>query len=163
MKKCSQCSAQKHLRYGRELPFPTALTGLSSPAAKALSPIKSMISSGLPVFGTCAGLILLAKKTGDGAVYLDAMDIKAERNAYGRQLGSFRTKAVFDGIGEIEEVFIRAPYISEVWGDAKILSSVDGRIVAARQGKLLVTAFHPELTSDTRVHGCFLDMIRGDR
>jgi 5'-phosphate synthase pdxT subunit len=128
-----------------------------------LSPIKSMISSGLPVFGTCAGLILLAKKTGDGAVYLDAMDIKAERNAYGRQLGSFRTKAVFDGIGEIEEVFIRAPYISEVWGDAKILSSVDGRIVAARQGKLLVTAFHPELTSDTRVHGCFLDMIRGDR
>ena len=127
-----------------------------------LTPIKSMISSGLPVFGTCAGLILLAKKTGDGAVYLDAMDIKAERNAYGRQLGSFRTKAVFDGIGEIEEVFIRAPYISEVWGDAKILSSVDGRIVAARQGKLLVTAFHPELTSDTRVHGCFLDMIRGD-
>lgn len=129
-----------------------------------LSPIKSMISSGLPVFGTCAGLILLAKKTCDGAVYLDAMDIKSRTECLRQDSSaSFRTKAVFDGIGEIEEVFIRAPYISEVWGDAKILSSVDGRIVAARQGKMLVTAFHPELTSDTRVHGCFLDMIRGDR
>lgn len=128
-----------------------------------LSPLCSMTAAGLPVFGTCAGLILLAKKTSDGAVYLDAMDIAAERNAYGRQLGSFHTKADFSGIGLIDEVFIRAPYISEVWGDTEVLSTVDGRIVAARQGKMLATAFHPELTSDNRVHGYFLDMIRGTK
>ena len=126
--------------------------------------LKERIANGLPVLATCAGLILLASHiSNDDNVYFGTLPVTVKRNAYGRQLGSFRTKAVFDGIGEIEEVFIRAPYISEVWGDAKILSSVDGRIVAARQGKLLVTAFHPELTSDTRVHGCFLDMIRGDR
>ena len=123
-----------------------------------LSPIKSMISSGLPVFGTCAGLILLAKKTGDGAIYLDAMDIKAERNAYGRQLGSFYTEAEFKGIGRIPMTFIRAPYIDSVSDNVEVLATVDGRITAARQGNQFVTSFHPELNEDLSVHRYFLRM-----
>ena len=87
------------------------------------------------------------------------MDLTAKRNAYGRQLGSFSTEEEFQGIGRIPMTFIRAPYISSADG-AEILATVDGKAVAARQDNMLVTAFHPELTSDTRVHGYFLDMVR---
>ena len=115
-------------------------------------PIKKAIEEGLPVFGTCAGLILLDKQ------HLGTMNIKAKRNAYGRQLGSFSTTSGFKGIGEIPMTFIRAPYIESVGEGVDILSEVDGRIVAARQGKQLVTAFHPELDTDIRVHEYFLSL-----
>ncbi|MGN0558906.1 MAG: pyridoxal 5'-phosphate synthase glutaminase subunit PdxT [Acutalibacteraceae bacterium] len=123
--------------------------------------IKEKIESGIPVFGTCAGLILLAKKIdNDSVTHLATMDITAQRNAYGRQLGSFFTKADFGDERDVPMTFIRAPYIKSVDGDTVVLSEVDGKIVAARQGNQLVTAFHPELNDDTRIHRYFLDMIK---
>lgn len=125
-----------------------------------MAPLRGMISSGLPVFGTCAGLILLAKEIEGGeAPHIAAMDITAKRNAYGRQLGSFSHIGDFKGIGKIPMTFIRAPYISRSDG-AEILAEVSGKAVAARQDNMLVTAFHPELTSDTSVHSYFLDIVR---
>lgn len=126
-------------------------------------PLKNLILSGLPVFGTCAGLLLLAKKIqNDSRIHFATMDITAVRNAYGRQLGSFYTIDDFDGIGKIPMTFIRAPYIKEVYGDAKPLATVDGHIVAARQNNQLVTAFHPELNGDLSVHKFFVDMIKNE-
>ena len=122
--------------------------------------IKGLITDGLPVFGTCAGLILLAKKTeNDSRTHLAVMDITAVRNAYGRQLGSFYTEEQFGEIGKIPMTFIRAPYISEVGAGVQILARVGGNIVAARQGNRLVTAFHPELNKDVRVHKFFVENI----
>ena len=123
-------------------------------------PIRQAISTGLPVFGTCAGLLLLAKEiASDSRVHLATMDICAVRNAYGRQLGSFDTQAAFAGIGVIPMTFIRAPYIGSVWADTQVLAEVDDKIVAARQGNQLATAFHPELTRDLRVHEYFVRMV----
>lgn len=125
-----------------------------------MEPVRDLIISGLPVFGTCAGLILLAKDIEGGeAPHLAVMDITAKRNAYGRQLGSFSYNGEFKGIGIIPMTFIRAPYISRSSG-AEILAEVNGKAVAARQRNMLVTAFHPELTDDTSVHGYFLDMVQ---
>lgn len=124
-----------------------------------MEPLREMIIGGLPVFGTCAGLILLAKSIDGGETpHIAAMDITAKRNAYGRQLGSFTANGVFKGLGSVPMTFIRAPYISGTQG-AEILAEVDGKSVAARQGNMLVTAFHPELTDDTSVHGYFLDIV----
>ncbi len=123
--------------------------------------IKALINGGLPVFGTCAGLLLLAKCIeNDEHVYLGTMDITAVRNAYGRQLGSFSAAAGFGDMGEVPMTFIRAPYISGVGDGVEILSEVGGRIVAARQNNMLVTAFHPELNDNKTVHSAFLDMVR---
>lgn len=123
--------------------------------------IKRRIDEGLPVFGTCAGLLLLAKQIeNDERSHLATMDITAVRNAYGRQLGSFHAEAEFGGLGKIPMTFIRAPYISSVGNSAQELARVDGKIVAARQDNMLVTAFHPELNEDTSVHRYFLDMIK---
>ena len=116
-------------------------------------PVRQAILGGLPVFGTCAGLILLDRN------HLDVMDITARRNAYGRQLGSFNTEGEFKGIGRVPMTFIRAPYIEEVGPEVDILARVDGKSVAARQGNMLVTAFHPELTDDTSIHELFLKMV----
>lgn len=122
-------------------------------------PIKEKIEAGLPVFGTCAGLLLLASEIeNDNRKHFGTMNIKAIRNAYGRQLGSFYTEAEFKGIGKIPMTFIRAPYIDSVSGDVEVLATVDGKIVAAKQGKQLVTSFHPELNSDLSVHRYFLKM-----
>ncbi len=124
-------------------------------------PIKAKIKAGLPVFGTCAGLLLLAKKIeNDSRIHLGTMDVTAVRNAYGRQPGSFFTEAQFKGIGKIPMTFIRAPYIVTASDKVQVLAKVDGKIVAARQGNQLVTAFHPELTTNTQVHAYFLQMIR---
>lgn len=128
------------------------------------APLKDKIGAGLPVFGTCAGLLLLARRIkNDSRRHLATMDITAVRNAYGRQLGSFSAEAAFGGVGTIPLTFIRAPYIESVGEGVEILSEVGGHIVAARQGNQLVTAFHPELTDDRRVHRVFLDMARGGR
>ncbi|MGN0315002.1 MAG: pyridoxal 5'-phosphate synthase glutaminase subunit PdxT [Fusicatenibacter sp.] len=123
-------------------------------------PLREKISAGLPVFGTCAGLILLAKEVEGGLPCFGTMGIRAKRNAYGRQLGSFCANEKFTGIGEIPMNFIRAPYIERVSEGTEILAKVDGLIVAAREGNQLVTAFHPEVTGDMRVHQYFLDMIQ---
>lgn len=123
--------------------------------------LKEKIESGMPVWGTCAGMILLAKSIcNDDTVHLGTMDIEVKRNAYGRQLGSFNTKSNVEGIGEdIEMVFIRAPYIENVDDNVEVLSVVDNNIVAAKENNMLVTSFHPELTSDYRVHKYFLKMV----
>ena len=118
--------------------------------------IRQAIADGLPVLGTCAGMILLS----DG--YLGTMHIRVRRNAYGRQLGSFHTTGTVDGIGtDVPMTFIRAPYIEEVLSDdCSAIATVDGHIVAARQGHQLATAFHPELDDDLRLHQLLIDMIK---
>ncbi|MGB4338720.1 MAG: pyridoxal 5'-phosphate synthase glutaminase subunit PdxT [Bacillota bacterium] len=124
-------------------------------------PLKEFIQRGLPVFGTCAGMILLARRIeNDPVVHFGTMDITVRRNAYGRQLGSFHTAEEFHGIGRIPMTFIRAPYITEVEDGVRVLATVDGNKVAAECGKTLVTSFHPELTEDLRVHRYFLGKIR---
>lgn len=123
-------------------------------------PLKARIAAGLPVFGTCAGLLLLARTIrNDPRTHFATMHIAAVRNAYGRQLGSFTASAPFDGAGVVPMPFIRAPFIAETSGEARPLSVVDGRIAAARERNQLVTAFHPELTGDPSVHQYFLDMV----
>ena len=122
-------------------------------------PLKAAIEEGMPVLGTCAGLILLAKSLGsDSTVHFGTMDITVVRNGYGRQLGSFRTPGHVYGVGEVPMVFIRAPYIETVSDRVEVLSRVDGRIVAARQDSMVVTAFHPELTEDLSIHRYFLGL-----
>lgn len=122
-------------------------------------PLRNLILSGLPVFGTCAGLILLAKKVNnDDRTFLNVMDITVKRNAFGRQLGSFRQMGSFNNL-ELELVFIRAPYIESVSEDTEVLTSFDGMILAAREGNMLATAFHPELSNSSIVHEYFIQMV----
>lgn len=131
---------------------------------KLLEPIKLLIQKGTPVFGTCAGLVLLSESIfNDEVSYIATMDIVCKRNAYGRQLGSFDTISNFKGIGEIPMRFIRAPYIHSVKENVEILAVVDDKIVAAKQNNQLVTAFHPELTKDTSVHQYFVEMIKNNK
>lgn len=123
-------------------------------------PIKNLIENGMPVFGTCAGLILLAKNIeNDERRHLQTLDITVKRNAYGRQLGSFITEDKF-----AEEIipmtFIRAPYISKCGENVEILSVVNEKIVAVREKNQLATAFHPELTNSAQVHKYFIQMIK---
>ena len=126
-----------------------------------LLPIREAILSGLPAFGTCAGLILLAKEiTSQEESHLATMDIVVERNAYGRQLGSFYTEAECKGVGKIPMIFIRGPIISSLGEDAEILATVDDQIVAAQEKNMLVTSFHPELTDDVRLHQYFINMCK---
>ena len=126
-----------------------------------LIPLRGAILNDLPVFGTCAGLILLAKKiTSQEESHLATMDIVVERNAYGRQLGSFYTEAECKGVGQIPMTFIRGPIISSVGEDVEILATVDDQIVAAKEKNMLVTSFHPELTDDARLHQYFINMCK---
>ncbi|MCI8589324.1 MAG: pyridoxal 5'-phosphate synthase glutaminase subunit PdxT [Clostridiales bacterium] len=128
------------------------------------APLKAKIEAGLPVFGTCAGLLLLADKIeNDDRLHFATMQMTAVRNAYGRQLGSFYTEAACKDIGTIPMTFIRAPYIAAVSGKGQVLAEVGGHIVAARQDNQLVTAFHPELNEDVSVHRYFVDMIEKKR
>ena len=126
-----------------------------------LIPLRGAILNGLPVFGTCAGLILLAKEiTSQEESHLATMDIVVERNAYGRQLGSFYTEAECKGVGKIPMTFIRGPIISSLGEDVEILATVDDQIVAAQEKNMLVTSFHPELTDDARLHQYFINMCK---
>ena len=111
---------------------------------------------GKPIFGTCAGLIMLDR------AHLGLMDITAERNAFGRQLHSFEEDLPFPGIegGPVRAVFIRAPWIASHGPDVEVLASVDGHPVAAREGSMTVVAFHPELSGETRLHEAFLESVR---
>lgn len=124
-------------------------------------PLKERIENGMPVFGTCAGLLLLAKEIeNDSRRHFAVMDITAVRNAYGRQLGSFHAEAEFGKLGTLPMTFIRAPYITGVGEGVEILAKVDGNIVAAREKNMLVTSFHPELDDNLSIHKYFLDMIK---
>ena len=126
-----------------------------------LIPIREAILNGLPVFGTCAGLILLARQiASQEESHLATMDIVVERNAYGRQLGSFYTEADCKGVGKIPMTFIRGPIISSVGEDVEVLAIVNGQIVAAQEKNMLVTSFHPELTDDLRLHQYFMNMCK---
>lgn len=123
--------------------------------------VKGLIQGGLPVFGTCAGLLLLAKHIeGNEQTHLEVMDITALRNAFGRQLGSFYAEKKFAGLKKIPMTFIRAPYIKSVSADAEALAFADGKIVAAKQKNMLVTSFHPELNKDSTIHRYFIEMIK---
>ena len=122
--------------------------------------LREKIQGGMPVWGTCAGMILLAKEIEyEPFNYLGVMDIKVRRNAFGTQIDSFKTKKVIKSVSdkEIELVFIRAPYVLEAGTDVDILCKVNGNIVAARQGNILATSFHPELTNDLSFMKFFIE------
>ena len=120
--------------------------------------IQEYIRNGMPVFGTCAGLILLAKQVEQNESHLATMDISVKRNAYGRQLGSFYTEGEFAQLGTIPMEFIRAPYIESADDDVEILSVTDGNITGIRYKNQLAVSFHPELCDDDKIYKYFLKM-----
>jgi pyridoxal 5'-phosphate synthase pdxT subunit len=128
------------------------------------TPIRDAAEAGLPVWGTCAGMILLARdiEGGEPDGRIGLMDLSVQRNAFGRQIDSFETELNFAGLEQpLHAVFIRAPMVQRLGEQAEALATLeDGRVVAARQGNLLATAFHPELTPDVRVHKYFIDACR---
>ena len=125
-----------------------------------LERLRQRIEEGIPVLATCAGLILLAKRLDahddKGTPRLSTLDVLVQRNAYGRQLGSFRTEGKVAGIGLVPMTFIRAPYVMEADPGVEVLAQVDERTVAVRQGSQLALAFHPELDESVLVHEAFL-------
>ncbi|WP_281506305.1 pyridoxal 5'-phosphate synthase glutaminase subunit PdxT [Amycolatopsis sp. FBCC-B4732] len=138
-----------------------------------LEPLRARIAEGMPAFGSCAGMILLARQTLDGRPdqqQLGGLDVVVRRNAFGRQVDSFEADLDFAGIDEgVHAVFIRAPWVEKAGDGVEVLATVSGvpgvaeeaaRIVAVRQGAVLATAFHPELTPDVRVHRLFVDLVR---
>jgi 5'-phosphate synthase pdxT subunit len=127
-----------------------------------LEPLRERVRAGLPVFGTCAGMIFLAREVeGPPQHLLGVMDVRVRRNAFGRQVASFETEFDVKGLdgGPVSAVFIRAPWISDPGPEVEVLAEVDGRVVAARQGDLLATAFHPELAGEHRFHRWFADLV----
>ena len=127
-----------------------------------VEPMREAIAAGLPVLGTCAGMIFLAASTtGPDQVQLAVLDVVVERNAFGRQVESFETDLAVDGFDEpVRAVFIRAPWIAEAGEGVEVLSEVDGHPVVVRQGNVLATSFHPELTGDDRFSTMLLDLAR---
>jgi len=127
-----------------------------------LEPIRALAAKGVPMFGTCAGLILLAKEiVGYDTPHLGVMDIMVERNSFGRQVDSFEVEMSISGVGEdIPAVFIRAPHIVSAGENVEILAKHEERIVLAREGQFLGCSFHPELTEDSRVMKYFIEMVR---
>ncbi|ABG98654.1 MULTISPECIES: pyridoxal 5'-phosphate synthase glutaminase subunit PdxT [Rhodococcus] len=138
-----------------------------------LEPLKARLRDGLPAYGSCAGMILLASEildTRPDAQHLGAIDMTVRRNAFGRQVDSFESDLEFEGIvgDPMRAVFIRAPWVERVGDDVQVLARVPesggaaaGRIVAVRQGAVVATSFHPEVTGDRRVHELFVDIVRG--
>ena len=160
------------VKYAHELDF---VDGLIIPGGEStaigrllrdfglLEPLRTKIEAGLPVWGTCAGMILLAKKlVNDDTVHLGVMDIEVSRNGYGRQLGSFEKVVNIPEVadGDIPLTFIRAPYVNSMGNSVDVLLEIDGRIVACRQSHMLATAFHPEITNDLSFHKYFVRMIK---
>lgn len=131
-----------------------------------LEPLRARITDGLPVYGSCAGMILLADRVDAGGDAIETtfggIDITVRRNAFGRQIDSFEEDIAVDGVpgDPVRAVFIRAPWVSEVGPDASAIGRTrDGHVVAVRQGPKLATSFHPEMTGDLRVHALFVHMI----
>ena len=128
-----------------------------------LEPLQERVATGFPVFGSCAGMILLADTVIDGTadqVSIGGMDISVRRNAFGRQVESFERTLDVVGIdgGPLTAVFIRAPWVERIGPDVEVLATVEGHPVAVRQGRMLATSFHPEVTDDNRMHALFVDM-----
>jgi 5'-phosphate synthase pdxT subunit len=129
-----------------------------------MEPLRSCIADGLPAYGSCAGMILLADRVLDGDAdqpLVGGLDVSVRRNAFGRQVDSFETEVEMAGVGSVHGVFIRAPWVEEAGPAVEVLATSAGRIVAVRQGRILATAFHPELTGDVRVHRLFCELIDG--
>jgi 5'-phosphate synthase pdxT subunit len=132
-------------------------------AYELVAPLREFAAQGGVVYGTCAGLITVARRTVEGTPpTLGLMDIVARRNAFGRQVRSFEADLVVAGLGDepVRAVFIRAPWVESAGPGVEVLATFRGRVVAAREGAVLVTAFHPELTDDTRMHELFIRTIR---
>ena len=135
-----------------------------------LEPLRSAVKTGLPVYGSCAGMILLADEVLDGRpdqTTVGGLDIAVRRNAFGRQVDSFETDLAMAGVGDVHAVFIRAPWVERTGPGVEVLATVAsgpaaGKVVAVRRGALLATSFHPELTGDSRVHGLFVQMVKGE-
>ena len=128
-----------------------------------LEPLRERARAGLPVLGTCAGMILLAREVeGPPQDLLGVLDVRVRRNAFGRQVASFEAEVDVKGLdgGPVAGAFIRAPWVAEAGPDVEVLAELDGRVVAVRQGNLLATAFHPELCGDTRLHRWLVDLAR---
>jgi pyridoxal 5'-phosphate synthase pdxT subunit len=135
-----------------------------------LEPLRAAVAGGLPVYGSCAGMIMLADRLLDAPpdqVTVGGLDVTVRRNAFGRQVDSFESPVRIDGVdgGPVHAVFIRAPWVEQAGAGVHVLGRVvggaaDGRIVAVRQGNLVATSFHPELTGDRRVHALFVDIVR---
>jgi 5'-phosphate synthase pdxT subunit len=125
-----------------------------------LEPLRTRAREGLPIFGTCAGMIACARAITDGdEPIIGVVDIDVRRNAYGRQAQSFEADIDVRGMGEMRAVFIRAPKVERVGDDIEVLASYDGDPVIVRQGPVLLTAFHPELTGDDRLHQLFVESV----
>jgi len=129
-----------------------------------LDPIRERVRAGMPTFGTCAGMILLADRILDGAVgqeTIGGLDVTVRRNAFGRQVDSFEADLDLLGLDRpVHAVFIRAPWVEEVGVEVEVLAEAEGHPVAVRQGHLLATSFHPEVADDGRIHRLFLEMVR---
>jgi 5'-phosphate synthase pdxT subunit len=135
-----------------------------------LEPLRAAVADGLPVYGSCAGMIMLADRLLDAPpdqVTVGGLDVTVRRNAFGRQVDSFESQVEIEGVAgdPVHAVFIRAPWVEEAGEGVQVLGRVvggpaDGRIVAVRQGNLVATSFHPELTGDRRVHALFVDIVR---
>ncbi|HEV3381196.1 MAG TPA: pyridoxal 5'-phosphate synthase glutaminase subunit PdxT [Trebonia sp.] len=172
----------------RRLPEIEAVDGLVIPGGESttlwrltvafdlLEPVRKLLGEGMPAFGSCAGMIMLADRITDGAEGQETfggIDMTVRRNAFGRQADSFERTVSFDSVlsgalpgagpSPLRAVFIRAPWVEAVGQEVSVLASDGGRIVAVRQGALLATAFHPELTPDRRVHGLFVSMVKGTK
>jgi pyridoxal 5'-phosphate synthase pdxT subunit len=133
-----------------------------------LEPLRARLADGLPAYGACAGMILLAAEildagaSGRAALPLRAIDMTVRRNAFGRQVDSFEGDIAFTGLNDpVRAVFIRAPWVERVGDGVEVLARAAGHVVAVRQGRVLATAFHPEMTGDRRVHRLFVDIVRG--
>ena len=134
-----------------------------------LEPLRDLLAAGTPAFGSCAGMVLLAREVLDGRPdqpVLGALDVTVRRNAFGSQVESFETDLPLDGVGQVHGVFIRAPWVERTGAGVEVLARVPaglpaaGRVVAVRQGPVLATSFHPELTGDGRVHELFCQIVR---
>ncbi|MDT5399329.1 MAG: pyridoxal 5-phosphate synthase pdxT subunit [Mycobacterium sp.] len=133
-----------------------------------LDPLRIRLADGMPAYGSCAGMILLATEIVDAgvpgreALPLGAIDMTVRRNAFGRQVDSFEGDIAFEGLDEsMHAVFIRAPWVERVGADVQVLAEAAGHPVAVRQGRMLATSFHPEMTGDRRVHQLFVDIVGG--
>jgi pyridoxal 5'-phosphate synthase pdxT subunit len=135
-----------------------------------LEPLRARLADGLPAYGACAGMILLASEildagaSGRAALPLRGIDMTVRRNAFGRQVDSFEGDIAFAGLDDpVRAVFIRAPWVERAGDGVEVLARAAGHVVAVRQGRVLATAFHPEVTGDRRVHQLFVDIVRGQR
>ena len=133
-----------------------------------LEPLRRRLADGLPAYGACAGMILLASEildagaSGRKALPLRGIDMTVRRNAFGRQVDSFEGDIAFEGLDDpVRAVFIRAPWVERVGAGVQVLARAAGHVVAVRQGSVLATAFHPEMTGDRRIHRLFVDIVRG--